>query len=80
MDIMHDQPNDGRSFRTFNVIGGYNREGLGIEVDLSLPALRVIRSLERIIEWREKPKTIRCGNGPEYISHQLVKWATKRKT
>ena len=38
MDFMHDQLKDGRSF---NVIDDYNRECPGIEVDLSLPALRV---------------------------------------
>ena len=54
MDFMHDQLKDGRSFRTFNVIDDYNLECPGIEVDLSLPALRVIRTLERIIEWRGK--------------------------
>jgi putative transposase len=75
MDFMHDRLMDGRSFRTFNVIDDYNREGLGIEVDLSLPSLRVIRSLERIMEWRGKPRVIRCDNGPEYISHRLIEWA-----
>ncbi|AKH21145.1 transposase [Sedimenticola thiotaurini] len=79
MDFMHDKLRDGRSFRTFNVIDDYNREGLGIEVDLSLPALRVIRSLERIIEWRGKPKAIRCDNGPEYLSGKLVEWANKQR-
>ena len=79
MDFMHDRLMDGRSFRTFNVIDDYNREGLGIEVDLSLPALRVIRTLERIIEWRGKPRMIRCDNGPEYISQQLIHWAKKKR-
>jgi transposase InsO family protein len=51
---------NGNSFRTFNVLDDYNREGLGIEVDESLPALRVIRALDRIIEWRGKPNAIRC--------------------
>lgn len=46
MDFMHDQLEDGRSFRLFNVIDEFNREGLGIEIDLSLPAERVIRSLD----------------------------------
>ncbi len=76
---MHDRLNDGRSFRTFNVIGDYNREGLGIEVDLSLPSGRVIRALERIIAWRGKPKAIRCDNGPEYISQQMRDWADQQK-
>ena len=63
MDFMHDQLTDGRRFRLLNVIDDYNREGLGIEVDFSLPSPRVIRTLERIIEWRGKPKSIRCDNG-----------------
>jgi len=57
------------------VLDDFNREGLGIEVDLSLPATRVIRSLDQIIEWRGKPGAIRCDNGPEYISGALLTWA-----
>jgi len=79
MDFMHDQLSDGRSYRLFNVIDDYNREGLGIEVDFSLPAERVIRSLDQIIEWRGKPIAIRCDNGPEYISGALQEWAEKRR-
>jgi len=45
--------------RTFNVLDDYNREGLGIEVDLGLPAQRITRVLDQIIEWRGKPKVIR---------------------
>ena len=56
---------DGRSIRTFNVLDDYNREGLGIEVDFSLPSAGVIRSLDQIIEWRGKPSAIPCDNGPE---------------
>lgn len=78
MDFMHDQLSDGRSFRLLNVLDDFNREGLGIEVDLSLPAARVIRTLERIIEWRGQPGRIRCDNGPEYISGALLAWASVR--
>ena len=52
MDFMHDRLEDGRAFRLLNVIDDFNREGQGIEVDFSLPAERVIRALEQIIEWR----------------------------
>ena len=69
---------DGRAFRLLNVLDDFNREGLGIEVDFSLPAERVIRSLNRIIEWRGKPGTIRVDNGPEYISETLRIWAEKQ--
>lgn len=77
MDFMHDQLADGRSFRLFNVLDDFNREGLAIEVDLSLPSARVIRSLEQIIQWRGKPRIIRCDNGPEYISGALLAWAQR---
>ena len=77
MDFMADKLSNGRKFRTFNVLDDFNREGLGIEVDISLPSERVIRSLDNIIEWRGKPKTLRCDNGPEYISHTLARWALK---
>lgn len=69
---MHDQVSDGRSFRLFNVLDDFNRKGPGIEVDLSLPSVRVIRALEQIIDCCGKPKAIRCDNGPGYISATLL--------
>jgi putative transposase len=75
MDFMHDQLSDGRSYRLLNIIDDFNREGLGIEVGSSLPTERVIRALDRIIEWRGKPRSIRCDNGPEYVSGKLAAWA-----
>lgn len=78
VDFMHDRLSDGRAFRLFNVLDDFNREGLGIEVDFSLPAQRVIRALEQIIEWRGKPGTLRCDNGPELVSQELRDWAKER--
>ena len=46
MDFMKDQLADGRKFRTLNALDDYNREGLGTEVDFTLPAMRVVRSLK----------------------------------
>ena len=79
MDFMNDSLTDGRLLRTFNVLDDYNREGLCIEVDLSLPSSRVIRSLEHIIEWRGKPGAIRLDNGPEYIAQSLIDWANEQQ-
>ena len=78
MDFMADRLGDGRAFRLLNVLDDFIHEGLGIEVDFSLPAERVIRSLDRIIEWRGKPGTTRADNGPEYISGKLMKWAEEQ--
>lgn len=77
MDFMHDQLSDGRSVRLLNVIDDFNREALAIEVDFSLPASRVVRTLEQLIEWKGKPTAIRCDNGPEYTSNTLISWACK---
>ena len=77
MDFMHDPLQDGRTFRLFNVIDDFNREALSIEIDLSLPSTRVIRTLKQIIAWRGKPAVIRSDNGPEYISDEIVKWVEK---
>jgi len=79
MDFMSDSLKNGRSIRTFNVLDDFNRESLAIDVDNSLPTQRVVRSLQQIIEWRGKPLALRCDNGPEFISHELVKWATKEQ-
>ena len=90
MDVMADQLADGRSFRTLNVLDDFNREGLAIEVDFSLPSERVVRTLNQIIAWRGKPLAIRVelpmiaplvratiGDGPEYVSARLQNWAEK---
>ena len=46
---MADRLGDGRAFRLLNVLDDFNREGPGIEVDFSLPAERVIRSLDTFV-------------------------------
>ena len=79
MDFISDSLNDGRSVRTFNLIEDYNRECLAINVDLSMPAPRVIRALEQVIEWRGKPSALSCDNGPEYISGTLMSWANQHR-
>lgn len=79
MDFMCDQLSNGKTFRTFNVMDDCNREGLGIEVDVSLPSARVTRALDQIIEWRGKSAALRCDNGPEYLSQTLVEWANRHR-
>lgn len=75
MDFMSDSLFCGRRFRTFNLVDDFNREALAIEVDLNLPAPRVIRALERAVAWRGYPNKLRMDNGPEFISTALAKWA-----
>lgn len=74
LDFTSDNLMDGRKFRTLNVVDDYNREALGIEVDYSLPAQRVIRLLGQLVERYGKPERLRSDNGPEFISQALQDW------
>lgn len=75
MDFVSDAIASGRKFRTLNVVDDCTREALAMEVDFSLPALRVIRVLDRIAEERGYPESIVIDNGPEFISIALGLWA-----
>ena len=79
LDFMSDALSTGRAFRTLNILDDFNREALWIEVDTSLPAERVVRVLEQLLEWRGKPTSIRMDNGPELISQRLETWAKEKK-
>ena len=54
------------------------REALAIEVDTCLSAKRVIRILDRVIEQRGRPITIRTYTGPEFTSKDLELWAIEK--
>jgi putative transposase len=75
IDFMSDSLWDGRKFRLLNIVDDYNRQVLAMEADLSLPALRVVRVLEYLKEFRGLPQMIRVDNGPEFISKALDLWA-----
>jgi putative transposase len=71
MDFTRDSLANGRKFRTLNLMDGYTRESLWIEVDTSLPGLRVVQVLERVAQERGFPETIQVDNGPEFISRVM---------
>nr|WP_268990352.1 integrase core domain-containing protein [Biostraticola tofi] len=75
VDFMSDALGDGRRFRLFNVVDDFNREALAIEVDLNIPAHRVVRILERLSAERGYPAFIRSDNGPELTAAALGEWA-----
>ena len=79
LDFMSDALSDGRKFRVLNIIDDYNRESLKIEVDTSLPALRVQRALDQVVAWRGKPANVRSDNGPEFISQLMEQWGEQNK-
>ncbi len=73
MDFVSDALAEGRAIRTLNVVDVFTREGLAIEVDFSLPSLRVVRVLEDLIRRRGMPEVVaprhRLYNHPTEVRH-----------
>ncbi len=77
MDFMSDTLYHGRRFRTLNILDEGVREVLDIVIDTSIPGGRVVRTLDRLVEWRGKPEAIRVDNGPEYLSQVFADWCRR---
>ncbi|WP_249546162.1 IS3 family transposase [Escherichia coli] len=73
VDFMHDALVCGHRFRTFNVVDDFNREALSIEIDLNLPAQRMVSVLDRIAGIRSCCAWIMVRN----LSLALTEWAEK---
>jgi putative transposase len=78
MDFITDTLADGRVIRALNIVDDFTRECRAIEVDTSLPGLRVARVLERLLLEKGLPKTIVVDNGPEFSGRLLDAWAYQR--
>jgi putative transposase len=77
LDFMMDALYDGRRFRTLNVLDEGNREGLAIDVGMSLPSARVTAVLDELVAMHGKPRALRLDNGPELTSIALTRWCAK---
>ena len=75
LDFMSDAFTDGRRLRVLAVMDQCSRECLLAEADTSMPGLRVVRELDRLIRLRGKPKVIVSDNGPELTCHAVLIWA-----
>jgi putative transposase len=78
LDFLSDALAWGRRIRLLAVVDVYTREALAIEVDTSLPGLRVVQALERIVAERGAPEEILLDNGPELTSRVLDHRAYQR--
>lgn len=78
MDFVSDALGNGRRFRALTIVDQFSRECPWIEIDHSLPGLRVARVLDRLAKDRGLPKTITVDNGPEFAGKDLDQWAYKR--
>ena len=76
-DFVMDTLVSGRRFRTLAAIDDFTRECLGLVVDTSLTALRVMRELDYLIEARDCPRMIVSDSGTEFTSNAILGLAAK---
>ncbi|WP_310619328.1 IS3 family transposase [Flexibacterium corallicola] len=73
-DFVHHRTDDGRAFRTLNILDEYTRECLAIRVKRKLNASEVINALTDLFILRGPPAYIRSDNGPEFVAEAVQKW------
>jgi putative transposase len=75
MDFVADGLIGGRRLRCLTIVDDCTRECLAIEVDTSLPGLRVQAVLDRLGDTRGLPQSITVDNGPEFDGKVLDQWS-----
>ncbi len=73
-DFVHHRTDDGRVFRTLNVLDEFSRECLNIRVKRKLNSTDVIDVLTDLFILRGVPAFIRSDNGPEFVAEAVRSW------
>ena len=73
-DFVHHRTDDGKVFRTLNILDEFSRECLAIRVNRKLNSVDVIDVLTDLFILRGVPAFIRSDNGPEFIAEAVQKW------
>ena len=72
---MSDALFEGRRIRLLTIVDCHTRESLAIEARFGFKGGQVVEVLSRLVAEQGAPKTIRCDNGPEFVSRILGQWA-----
>ena len=73
-DFVHCRTDDGKAFRTLNILDEFTRECLTIRVKRKLNSIDVIDALSDLFILRGVPAFIRSDNGPEFVAEAVRKW------
>jgi putative transposase len=73
-DFVHCRTDDGKAFRTLNILDEFSRECLAIRVKRKLNSTDVIDALTDLFILRGVPTYIRSDNGPEFIAQAVRDW------
>ena len=75
-DVVHCRTDDGKVFRTLNILDEFSRECLAIKADRKLNSANVIDALTDLFILCGSPAFIRSDNGPEFIAQAVRDWIT----
>ena len=73
-DFVHHRTDDGRAFRTLNILDEHSWESLAIRVKQKLNSTDVINALTDLFILRGGKPYIRSDNGPEIIAEAVKDW------
>ena len=73
-DFVHHRTDDGRTFRTLNVLDEFTRESLAIRVRRKLSSADVVDVLTDLFILCGIPTYIRSDNGPEFVAEAVRRW------
>ena len=73
-DFVHHRTDDGKVFRTLNILDEHSRECLAIRVKRKLNSTDVMDVLTDLFILRGVPAFIRSDNGPEFTSKRVRNW------
>ncbi|RBW54994.1 IS3 family transposase [Ruegeria sp. A3M17] len=73
-DFVHCRTDDGKTFRTLNILDEHSRECLAIRVKRKLNSVDVIDILTDLFILRGAPRFIRSDNGPEFVAQAVRDW------
>ena len=73
-DFVHHRTDDGKVFRTLNILDEHSREYLAIRVKRKLNLTDVMDVLTDLFIMRGVPAFIRSDNGPEFIADAVRNW------
>jgi putative transposase len=73
-DFVMDRTEDGRRLKMMPIVDEYSRECLRIEVERSITAKEVVKTLAALFARRGEPAFIRSDNGPEFIAKAVKRW------
>lgn len=73
-DFVHHRTDDGRAFRSLNILDEYTRECLLIRVRRKLASWDVLDALSDLFLLRGVPGFILSDNGPEFVAGHFRRW------